>query len=132
MAGGRFCEMGKSPRRDRNKLSTNERFGLFIQICRAIQHAHQKGMRDVKPSNLLVTMHDGPSIGIQSDLSSPFGSTPSLFIPIQSVSDGIVHGNSSLFPARQKLGAGRLSMNAIAHGTCLLSKSLITYSGGHL
>ncbi len=46
---------------DRNNLSTEERLGLFIQVCRAIQHAHQKGIihRDIKPSNILVTLNDG-------------------------------------------------------------------------
>ena len=46
---------------DQNNLSTQERLGLFIQVCRAIQHAHQKGIihRDIKPSNILVTVNDG-------------------------------------------------------------------------
>jgi len=46
---------------DQNKLSTKERLDLFIKVCQAIQHAHQKGVihRDIKPSNILVTLHDG-------------------------------------------------------------------------
>jgi serine/threonine protein kinase len=46
---------------DQNKLSTAKRIDLFILVCHAIQHAHQKGIihRDIKPSNILVTLHDG-------------------------------------------------------------------------
>ncbi len=46
---------------DRHNLSTRERLDLFVQVCHAIQHAHQKGIihRDIKPSNILVTMNDG-------------------------------------------------------------------------
>ena len=45
---------------DQNQLPTRERLNLFIQVCQAIQHAHQKGIihRDIKPSNILVTLHD--------------------------------------------------------------------------
>jgi eukaryotic-like serine/threonine-protein kinase len=44
-----------------SRLTVSERLSLFMQVCRAIQHAHQKGIihRDIKPSNVLVTMHDG-------------------------------------------------------------------------
>ena len=46
---------------DQNQLTTAERLDLFIKVCQAIQHAHQKGIihRDIKPSNILVTLHDG-------------------------------------------------------------------------
>ncbi|HEY3914986.1 MAG TPA: serine/threonine-protein kinase [Verrucomicrobiae bacterium] len=46
---------------NQNKLPAAERLELFMQVCQAIQHAHQKGIihRDIKPSNILVTLHDG-------------------------------------------------------------------------
>ncbi|MEA3212720.1 MAG: eukaryotic-like serine/threonine-protein kinase [Chthoniobacter sp.] len=46
---------------DQANLPTADRLALFIQVCNAVQHAHQKGIihRDLKPSNILVTLHDG-------------------------------------------------------------------------
>lgn len=46
---------------DQAHLTAIERLDLFIKVCHAIQHAHQKGIihRDIKPSNILVTLHDG-------------------------------------------------------------------------
>lgn len=46
---------------DQTHLSTVERLDLFVQVCHAIEHAHQKAVihRDIKPSNILVTLHDG-------------------------------------------------------------------------
>jgi WD40 repeat protein len=46
---------------DQARPSTRERLNLFIQVCHAVQHAHQKGIihRDLKPSNILVTLLDG-------------------------------------------------------------------------
>ncbi len=49
---------------DQENLSTQERLELFVQVCQAIQHAHQKGIihRDIKPSNILVTINDGVAL----------------------------------------------------------------------
>jgi serine/threonine protein kinase len=45
---------------DENKLTTRERLGVFIDVCSAVQHAHQKGIihLDLKPNNILVTVND--------------------------------------------------------------------------
>ena len=46
---------------DDNRLDARQRLDLFVQICHAIQHAHQKGIihGDIKPSNIMVALHDG-------------------------------------------------------------------------
>ena len=57
-----WCAASGSPS-TATRTSSPPRSGssLFIQVCQAIQHAHQKGIihRDIKPSNILVTLHDG-------------------------------------------------------------------------
>jgi serine/threonine protein kinase/tetratricopeptide (TPR) repeat protein len=54
---------------DEHKLSIPERLNLFMQICGAVQHAHQKGIihRDLKPTNILVEMHDDKPVPMVID-----------------------------------------------------------------
>ena len=49
---------------DQHRLDIFRRLELFVQICHAVQHAHQKGVihRDIKPDNILVTLHDGNAV----------------------------------------------------------------------
>jgi eukaryotic-like serine/threonine-protein kinase len=49
---------------DQNNLPVHERIELFVLVCHAVQHAHQKGIihRDLKPTNVLVTLHDGRAV----------------------------------------------------------------------
>ena len=49
---------------DRHRLRNAERLQIFLQVCAALQHAHQKGIihRDIKPSNILVTVQDGKPV----------------------------------------------------------------------
>jgi serine/threonine protein kinase/tetratricopeptide (TPR) repeat protein len=64
---------------DHYKLTIEERLDLFLQVCQAVQHAHQKGIihRDIKPSNILVSTQDGQTIpkiidfGVAKAISQP-------------------------------------------------------------
>jgi serine/threonine protein kinase len=66
-----FCEQ--------RQLTPRQRLELFIDVCQAVQHAHQKGVihRDLKPSNVLVTLHDGVPVvkvidfGVAKAISEP-------------------------------------------------------------
>ncbi len=64
---------------DLEKLAIEERFGLFLQVCEAVQHAHQKGIihRDIKPSNVQVAIHGEQAVpkiidfGVAKAISQP-------------------------------------------------------------
>jgi len=64
---------------DQNKLSIEDRLNLFLQVCHAVQYAHQRGIihRDIKPSNILVTVHSEKTVpkvidfGVARAISQP-------------------------------------------------------------
>ena len=64
---------------DHHQLMIEERLKLFLQICHAVHHAHQKGIihRDIKPSNILVSYQDGQAVpkiidfGVAKAISQP-------------------------------------------------------------
>ena len=63
-----------------HRLSIRERINVFIQVCRAVQHAHQKGIihRDIKPSNVIVTDADGEPLCKVIDFGIAKAIAPSL------------------------------------------------------
>ncbi len=91
---------------DQNNLDIPARLELFIHVCHAVQHAHQKGVihRDIKPSNILITQHDDQPVpklidfGIAQATAAPspdsaastplFIGTPDYMSPEQAGTDG--------------------------------------------
>jgi serine/threonine protein kinase len=65
---------------DQNRLAPEARLKLFLDVCRAIQHAHHKGVihRDIKPTNVLVTLHDGEPVATVIDFGVAKAMGPTL------------------------------------------------------
>lgn len=72
LALGSFC--------DERRLTPNERLELFVPICQAVQHAHQKGIvhRDLKPTNILVSMIDDRPVPMVIDFGVAKATGPKL------------------------------------------------------
>ena len=116
---------------DAHKLTIRERLELFTHVCRAIQHAHQKGIihRDIKPSNVLVTELDGTPVPKVID----FGVAKALYQPLtdRSVYTGVFQAVGTLAymsPEQAALSATDVDTRADIYGLGVLLYELLTGS----
>ena len=115
---------------DTRRLSVRERLELFIQVCLAVQHAHQKGIlhRDLKPSNVLVTSQDGvatPKIidfGVAKAVSSSSADEPDLTLG----ADQFIGTPAYMSPEQAEAGRADVDTRADIYGLGALLYELLT------
>ena len=99
---------------DANRLSVRERLELFVPICSAVQHAHQKGIihRDLKPSNILVARNDGAPVPkvIDFGLAKALGAATPLTERTLHTAYGAALG-TPLYMAPEQVGANAIDVD---------------------
>ena len=101
---------------DKHRLTTDERLRLFIDVCHAVQHAHQKGIihRDIKPSNVLVTqVDDKPSVKV-IDFGIAKATQQRLAEATYFTEHGQVIGTPSYMSPEQASGSGQTDVDTRA------------------
>jgi serine/threonine protein kinase len=114
---------------DQHKLSTHKRLELFIRVCRAIEHAHQKGIihRDIKPSNILITMQDGQPVPKVIDFGiAKATQDPSADRAVVTLSDQFIGTPAYMSPEQAELGAIDIDTRTDIYSLGVLLYELLT------
>ena len=114
---------------DEHHLTPRQRLELFIPVCQAVQHGHQKGIihRDLKPSNVLVDLYDGKSVPKIIDFGVAKAAGQQL------TDKTLVTGFGAIVGTRGSAGNDPIAGSGLLYGHCwhryrpgMLSQSLIT------
>jgi serine/threonine protein kinase len=101
---------------DEQGLNIRQREVLFLQVCHAIQHAHQKGIihRDIKPSNILITMHDDVPVPkvIDFGVAKAMGEEPIDDARVETVCEQFVGTPAYMSPEQAGLGGADVDMRS--------------------
>ena len=114
---------------DEQQLTLRERLGLFVAVCRAVQHAHQKGIihRDLKPTNVLVAAYDGQPVPkvIDFGIAKALGERLTERTLVTGVG-GIIGTLEYMSPEQAELGARDIDTRADIYSLGVLLYELLT------
>jgi serine/threonine protein kinase len=116
---------------DEQQLNLRERLELFLPVCRAVQHAHQKGIihRDIKPSNVLITMADGKPVPKVIDFGLVKPTEPALADHTMLTEYGMIVGTLEyMSPEQAEIDGGGVDTRSDIYSLGVLLYRLITGS----
>ncbi len=115
---------------DEHGLSTEQRLELFVQVCHAVQHAHQKGIihRDLKPSNILVTTQDDQPVPkvIDFGVAKATGAERLAEVSLRTMADQMVGTPLYMSPEQASLGGSDIDTRSDIYSLGVLLYEMLT------